>query len=129
MRQFSFAGIFLPHGGFAHRILLGGMVLGGLLAGGMMALPGAWAHEPTRQQQARACRGDALRLCATSIPDEARITACMQRKIDRLSPRCRAMFHPPGMPASPSGKVTRATPSVTPPPTPRATSSGDRRPV
>ncbi|MCW4581589.1 hypothetical protein [Gluconacetobacter entanii] len=92
MRRFSFRG----------TVLLGGLLLA--------TAPGAWAREHTRQQQARACQGDALRLCATSIPDEKRITACMQRKIDRLSPRCRAMFNPPG--TDTPGGVTQATPPV-----------------
>ncbi|POF62320.1 hypothetical protein [Novacetimonas maltaceti] len=90
MRRFSFPVTFL---------------LAGVL---LVTAPGAWAREHTRQQQARACQGDALRLCATSIPDEKRITACMQRKIDRLSPRCRAMFDPPATDAH--GGTTQATP-------------------
>jgi hypothetical protein len=43
-------------------------------------------------QQRRACRSDAIRLCRDYIPSVARITACMQRNIRRLSPLCRAQF-------------------------------------
>ena len=52
------------------------------------------ASAATREEQTQACKGDALRLCALAIPNEAKITACMQKKIDKLSPKCRAMFSP-----------------------------------
>ena len=52
------------------------------------------ASAATREEQTKACKGDALRLCALAIPNEAKITACMQKKIDKLSPQCRAMFAP-----------------------------------
>lgn len=52
------------------------------------------ASAATREEQTKACKGDALRLCALAIPNEAKITACMQKKIDKLSPKCRAMFAP-----------------------------------
>ncbi|MBV1835179.1 hypothetical protein [Novacetimonas pomaceti] len=85
-----------------------------LLVGGVTgAFPALGKENATRQRQASACQGDALRLCTTSIPDEGRIAACLQRKFDRLSPRCRAMFHP-------------ATPdSTTPPPPAQEPPSGD----
>ncbi|EHH68849.1 hypothetical protein [Gluconobacter morbifer] len=52
------------------------------------------ASAATREEQKDACQGDALRLCTLAIPNEAKITACMKKKIDKLSPRCRAMFKP-----------------------------------
>ena len=47
--------------------------------------------ERTREQQ-WACAQDAFRLCSKEIPDVSRITACMTRNIQRLSPPCRAQF-------------------------------------
>lgn len=52
------------------------------------------AHAASREEQSAACRGDAIRLCTFAIPNEDKITACMKKKIDQLSPRCRAMFEP-----------------------------------
>ncbi|WP_194259632.1 hypothetical protein [Gluconobacter vitians] len=52
------------------------------------------ASAATREQQKQACQGDAIRLCTLAIPNEAKITACMKKKIDQLSPKCRAMFTP-----------------------------------
>jgi len=31
-----------------------------------------------------------------AIPNEDKITACMKKKVDQLSPRCLAMFEPAG---------------------------------
>lgn len=38
------------------------------------------------------CSGDAMRLCASEIPDIPRITACMVRKKAHVSPGCRAVM-------------------------------------
>ena len=54
------------------------------------------AQAASRQEQSAACRGDAIRLCTLAIPNEDKITACMKKKVDQLSPRCRAMFEPAG---------------------------------
>ena len=43
-------------------------------------------------EQQWACTQDAFRLCFRDIPDVSRITACMVRNIQRLSPLCRAQF-------------------------------------
>ncbi|HEY2023996.1 hypothetical protein [Paraburkholderia sp.] len=63
------------------------------LATGLVAL-GAIAHAngATRDEQAHACRRDAIHFCVTEIPDKERITACMKQHIDELTPACRAMF-------------------------------------
>lgn len=67
-------------------------VVGGIMLSAiMLAAP---VHGATREEQMAACRGDAVRLCTFAIPNEAKITACMKKKIDKLSPRCRAMFSP-----------------------------------
>ncbi|RCL07925.1 hypothetical protein [Acetobacter ascendens] len=51
------------------------------------------AHaDALREKQTEACKGDALRLCALAIPNEKKITKCMERKQDQLSPKCRAFF-------------------------------------
>ena len=47
-----------------------------------------------RSQQQTACEDDAYRLCPDEIPDEARVTSCMERQKAKLSPGCRAMFMP-----------------------------------
>ncbi|GAA4501645.1 hypothetical protein [Gluconacetobacter tumulicola] len=54
------------------------------------------AHAASREEQSAACRGDAIKLCTFAIPDEDKVTACMKKKVDQLSPRCRAMFEPAG---------------------------------
>ena len=43
-------------------------------------------------EQQEMCTGDAMRLCASEIPDVDRITACMERRRESLSERCRAVF-------------------------------------
>jgi hypothetical protein len=64
-----------------------------LLAASLVALGvAAAADAASRDEEAHACRGDAIRFCAIDIPNVAKITACMERHIDRLSPACRAMF-------------------------------------
>lgn len=50
------------------------------------------AHGATEEEQSKACKADAIRLCSEDIPSKEKITACMQRKVKQLSPGCRAMF-------------------------------------
>lgn len=50
------------------------------------------ANAASRDEQSKACRGDAMHFCAADIPDKDKITACMKQHIDELSPACRAMF-------------------------------------
>jgi hypothetical protein len=38
------------------------------------------------------CSADAMRLCASEIPDVSRITACMVRNKHHVSPGCRAVM-------------------------------------
>jgi hypothetical protein len=47
----------------------------------------------TPEQQA-ACSDDAFRLCGADIPDVDRVTACMVRRQEQLSPGCRVYFRP-----------------------------------
>ncbi|MFT8891961.1 MAG: hypothetical protein ABF888_08990 [Acetobacter papayae] len=48
----------------------------------------------TKEEQTKACKKDAMRLCTLYIPNERKITACMEKKFDQLSPGCQAMFTP-----------------------------------
>ncbi len=75
-----------------------------LLAMTSLALFAASAVAGTAPEddQAKACRGDALRLCLVDIPHKDKITDCMKRHISELSPRCRAMFPPEERPPPPS---------------------------
>lgn len=43
-------------------------------------------------EQRRACRDDALKFCSQYVPDEARITYCMEQHLRYLTPICRAQF-------------------------------------
>lgn len=38
------------------------------------------------------CTGDAMRLCASEIPDIPRVRACMVQKKSEVSPGCRAVM-------------------------------------
>jgi hypothetical protein len=38
------------------------------------------------------CSGDAFRLCSSEIPNVERITACMKRQRELLSPGCRGVM-------------------------------------
>jgi len=50
------------------------------------------ATEAYTPEQQAACSDDAFRLCSSEIPDVDRVTACMVRKQDQLSPGCRVYF-------------------------------------
>ena len=50
------------------------------------------AYTPEQEQM---CTGDAFRLCGSDIPDVDRVTACMVRLRNQLSPGCRAFFRDP----------------------------------
>jgi len=52
------------------------------------------ASEAYTPEQQQACSDDALRLCSADIPDVDRVTACMIRKQDQLTPGCRVYFKP-----------------------------------
>jgi hypothetical protein len=64
-----------------------------LFATGFLALSAATAaHAASEDEQAKACRGDAMHFCSAEIPNKEKITACMKQHVDELSPACRAMF-------------------------------------
>ena len=61
------------------------------------------------QDEEQACTPDAFRLCSSEIPDQGRITACMERQKASLSPACKVFFQTPGPAAnrSSTAKVTK----------------------
>jgi hypothetical protein len=70
-----------------------------LLATGLSLSVLPTASEAYTDQQQQACSPDAMRLCGPEIPDVDRITACMARNREQLSPECRVFFKP-----DPAGK-------------------------
>jgi hypothetical protein len=59
-------------------------------------------------EQEQMCSGDAMRLCASEIPNVARITACMESRRDELSEGCRAVFETDTPAATAESPVTEA---------------------
>ncbi len=71
-----------------------------------------YAHSPEEEQ---ACTPDAFRLCSSEIPDEGRITACMERQKASLSPACKVFFQTPApTPNRPSAAKASKPMSLTP---------------
>lgn len=72
------------------------MLVRAILAVGLFA----YVHQTqaSEAEAANLCRGDALRLCFSEIPDRGRITHCMQRRKAELSPGCRSVFDTPKRP-------------------------------
>jgi hypothetical protein len=96
-----------------------GLVLATALSVSMLPTAGQ-AYTP--EQQA-ACSDDAFRLCSSDIPDVDRVTACMIRNKDQLTPGCRVFFREPepavtpvraGMPLSIKPAPSRKPVSVKP---------------
>ena len=65
-------------------------------------------------EQQQACSGDAMQLCGEFVPDVDRITACMIRKKNLLSPGCRVYFRPDPEPiaAAPVGRPMAIKPAT-----------------
>ena len=81
-----------------------------LMATGLaLAALGTAANAYTAEQQ-QMCTGDAMRLCASEIPDVDRITACMVQKRAQLSDGCKSVFQyvPPA--ATPANYTPSAKP-------------------
>ena len=68
-----------------------GAVLGATIMVSLL-VTAARAYSPEQEQM---CSNDAFRLCSSDIPDVDRITACMIRQRDQLSPGCKAFFREP----------------------------------
>ena len=74
-----------------------------------MLTTASYAHTQEQQQM---CTGDAMRLCASEIPDVDRITACMVQKRAQLSDGCKAVFrYEPPATATPVNYAPSAKPS------------------
>ncbi|CAM2159308.1 Cysteine rich repeat protein (plasmid) [Pararobbsia alpina] len=56
------------------------------------AFAAASAHADQRDDESRACRGDAFKLCSSEIPDEDKIATCMKQHVNELSAQCRVYF-------------------------------------
>jgi hypothetical protein len=54
-----------------------------------MMLPAAAVGQTAQEQ--RACVADVMRLCATAIPQRARVISCVLRKQAQLGSECRAV--------------------------------------
>ena len=70
-----------------------------LLVVGALALPTAafaQQHKGSIEDQL-ACTPDVYRLCASDIPDEDAITACLRQHKAQLSDGCKAVFSKPGI--------------------------------
>jgi hypothetical protein len=48
-------------------------------------------------EQRSACAGDAIRLCASDIPNTSKIISCLARQKAQVSPRCRVFFDRAGL--------------------------------
>jgi hypothetical protein len=63
----------------------------------------AVSHAASRDEQTKACKGDAIHFCSSEIPNKEKITACMKAHYQELSPGCKTMFRKPGPGAAKSG--------------------------
>ena len=64
-----------------------------LAAFGAIAVPvGVTARAETSQSDKDACTPDVWRLCAGQIPNVGEIVACLNRKMNKLSPECRGVM-------------------------------------
>ena len=73
-------------------------------------LPHAGNAYTAEQQQY--CTGDALRLCASEVPDVDRVTACMMRNKSQLSAECRRVFGPAPSASAPAAEPETAKPAT-----------------
>jgi hypothetical protein len=64
-------------------------------------------------EQQQMCSGDAMRLCASEIPNVDRITACMERQREYLSDGCKAVFETDA-PAPASASSVNEAPAAKP---------------
>jgi hypothetical protein len=46
----------------------------------------------SQDDEGKACRRDAFRLCSSEIPNKDKIEACMKQHYDQLSPPCKKAF-------------------------------------
>lgn len=62
------------------------------------------SHAASRDEQTKACKGDAIHFCSSEIPNKEKITACMKTHYQELSPGCKTMFRKPGPGAAKGAK-------------------------
>ena len=82
----------------------------GLVLLGVAALSTAPAFAQGTTEQREACTPDAIRLCADTVPDVGRTTACMKSHFSELSPRCQTAFAGPPAAKTPATKTVAAKP-------------------
>jgi hypothetical protein len=58
----------------------------------LLAAASSAAFADTQDDQEKACKSDAFRLCSSDIPNRQKIEACMKQHYDQLSPPCKKMF-------------------------------------
>ena len=75
-------------------------------AAASVAPASSWAAS---QQDEDACRPDVFRLCASAIPSEDAIVACLNANLPGLSPACRSVMAP----VAPAGSARRRYPAGT----------------
>jgi hypothetical protein len=76
---------------FARHITVGRYFSTAILAFAAVTLAQKSQAQGTPEQQ-QACTQDAFKFCGNDIPNVPRITACMIKNIEKLSPVCRAQF-------------------------------------
>ena len=77
-----------------------------------LGLAAASALAQGTPEQREVCAPDALKICADTIPDVSRTTACMRAHRSELSARCQAVFE--DMPAKTPTRVARSLPPTRP---------------
>jgi hypothetical protein len=58
----------------------------------LMSISSSVAFAASQEDEDKACRSDAFRLCSSEIPNKDKIEACMKQHYDQLSPPCKKMF-------------------------------------
>ncbi len=66
-----------------------------LVSGLMLAASSAFAEHGGSADDQLACTPDVYRLCASQIPDEDAIVACLKKNRAALSPACGKVFSKP----------------------------------
>jgi hypothetical protein len=69
----------------------------GLATAAALAATLSTAFAEVTAEQRSACSGDAIRLCASDIPNTTRIISCLARQKAQVSPRCRVFFDRAGL--------------------------------
>ena len=71
-------------------------VAAAMLCGSLQGV--AQAGDRGSMEDQLACTPDVYRLCASFVPDETAITACLQQHVQMLSPACHKVFTRPSSP-------------------------------